>query len=118
MRNMTAFFSLGPILLTRDVPKVFDEKKEASAQSWLEVGMQSGDKGVEEEDIKMAVAGTKGEWKWLQPYSVEEATRFMSLSVGQDDGRLRTDPGPYTLVEGFLQLATPIVVPDGERQAA
>ena len=35
----------------------------------------------------------------------------MSLSVDQDDGKLRTDPAPYTLIEGFLQLAAPIVGP-------
>lgn len=49
----------------------------------------------------------------------DAATKYMSLSVAQDDGKLRTDPAPYTLVEGFLQLATPIVAPptDGSRRA-
>ena len=53
------------------------------------------------------------QWKWLQPYldAADQAdkTRYMSLSVGQDDGKLRTDPAPYTLTEGFLQLAAPII---------
>lgn len=56
------------------------------------------------------------QWKWLQPYYVSsdptkppDTTRYMSLSVGQDDGKLRTDPAPYTLIEGFLQLAAPIL---------
>ena len=53
------------------------------------------------------------QWKWLQPYYDDThpttETRYMSLSVGQDDGKLRTDPAPYTLIEGFLQLAAPIV---------
>lgn len=61
MRNMTAFFSMGPLLLTRDVPKAFDVQREASATSWLEPGMQQGDQTrTDAEDIKMAVAGTKG----------------------------------------------------------
>jgi hypothetical protein len=44
----------------RDVPKAFDEKKEASAESWLDVGMQSRDNGAEEEDIKMALPERRG----------------------------------------------------------
>jgi hypothetical protein len=39
----------------------------------------------------------------------ESETAYMSLSVGQEDGTLRLDPAPYTLVEGFLQLATPLL---------
>ena len=53
------------------------------------------------------------QWKWLQPYYDEtkltNKTRYMSLSVGQDDGRLRSDPAPYTFIEEFLQLAAPIL---------
>jgi hypothetical protein len=31
------------------------------------------------------------------------------LGVGNEDGKLRLDPAPYTFVEGFLQLARPLV---------
>ena len=30
------------------------------------------------------------------------------INVSGTDGRIRLDPGPYTLVEGFLQLAQPL----------
>lgn len=61
MRNMTAFFSMGPLLLTRDVPKTFDADREASASSWLDPSMQQPNQTRPDgEDIKMSVAGTKG----------------------------------------------------------
>ena len=55
-------------------------------------------------------------WNWLQPYPNpasattkpgEEAPPplYNSFEVGTEDGLLRDDPGPYTLLEGFLQLA-------------
>jgi hypothetical protein len=58
MRNMTAFFSMGPILLTKDVPKTFTSAKEATPTSWLD--SQGTDTSNLPDDVKMAVAGTKG----------------------------------------------------------
>lgn len=56
-------------------------------------------------------------WNWLQPYVDSNATPpgqdirplYNALEVGQETGSLRDDPAPYTLVEGFLQLARPLV---------
>lgn len=74
-------------------------------------------------------------WNWLQPYrtdkiTVEDSnpkdastdvtmppqivTRYNALEVGKEDGKMRNDPGPYTFVEGFLQLARPIVAPKAD----
>ena len=58
MRNMTAFFSMGPILLTRDVPKEFIPSKEATTTSWME--SQGLDTSNLPDDIKIPVAGAKG----------------------------------------------------------
>ena len=33
-----------------------------------------------------------------------EATRYNALEIGEEDGRIRNETGPYTLVEGYLQL--------------
>jgi hypothetical protein len=64
-------------------------------------------------------------WKWLQPYRVVGAddgggdgkqTLFNSLDVGEEDGRIRSDPAPYTFVEGYLQLAAPLI--DGNKLKA
>lgn len=77
-------------------------------------------------------------WNWLQPYvdltrtskAIGPRTQtqpaevgseaqalldtlprplYNSLEIGQEDGRLRNDPGPYTMVEGYLQLARPLI---------
>ena len=72
--------------------------------------------------ISLPIASGKGTWNWLQPYVVatldkdgkptgETETKYNSLSVGNEDGRLRLDPAPYTHVEGFLQLARPLLQP-------
>jgi hypothetical protein len=59
-------------------------------------------------------------WNWLQPYvdanppNPADGPRplYNALQVGQEDGNLRADPAPYTLLEGFLQLARPLVRDD------
>ncbi len=68
--------------------------------------------------------GKKGLWNWLQPYQVESTaadvaegadaveTKYNALDVGEDDGRMRLDPGPYTAIEGFLALSQPLVKDD------
>jgi len=57
-------------------------------------------------------------WNWLQPYpnpdsltakeGEEAPPLYNSFEVGAEDGLLRDDPAPYTLLEGFLQLARPL----------
>jgi hypothetical protein len=57
-------------------------------------------------------------WNWLQPYvdtkpsrENDEAPRplYNAPEIGPEDGRMRGDPGPYTLLDGFLQLDHPLV---------
>jgi len=48
-------------------------------------------------------------WNWLQPYRVGDKTQFNSLDVGEEDTKIRNDPAPYTFVEGYLQLARPLL---------
>ena len=61
-------------------------------------------------------------WNWLQPYVDESAESnatssakdpprpvYNALEVGNEAGLLRDDPAPYTLLEGFLQLAKPLI---------
>jgi hypothetical protein len=140
MKNMTAFFTMGPLLVTKDVRKVYDGTHPLKPDSWL--AQQNHEKATTDAvGVKFPIAGGKGMWKWLQPYPPQAADptskavatasgahnittssskapppRYNAFEVGQEDGRLRHDPGPYTLLEGFLQLARPLIVeqpPDG-----
>jgi hypothetical protein len=56
-------------------------------------------------------------WNWLQPYvdpapplaGAQVRPLYNSLEVGMETGAFRDDPAPYTFVEGFLQLARPLI---------
>lgn len=157
-RKMTAFFHLGPMLITRDVaPYEMVQKAVAS--------ITGGADGVVPEDpspapptetepgqvppvlpakpsisIPMSV---KDKWRWLQPYvrersegaggvgegegevgegegegegggagTGEKETVYGSLPIVEEDGRPKFPPGPYTAVEGYLQLLEGIVRPN------
>lgn len=71
--------------------------------------------------VRAPVPGSGKEWVWLQPYVVEKngkdggkkeerkeeeevETAFMTLEVGREDGVVGLEPGPYTILEGYLQL--------------
>ncbi|KAH8654011.1 hypothetical protein BGZ60DRAFT_496363 [Tricladium varicosporioides] len=120
MKNMTAFFTLGPLLLTKDVPKEYDASNPVKADSWIkDQNSNTVTDASKKEDafsIKLPIAGGKGMWNWLQPYvgpappaGANKRPLYNALAVGQEPGVLRDDPAPYTFVEGFLQLARPLV---------
>ena len=56
-------------------------------------------------------------WNWLQPYVDPNPPQagnpirplYNALEVGNESGAFRDDPAPYTLLEGFLQLARPLI---------
>jgi hypothetical protein len=126
---------MGPLLITKDVPKLYDIKKQLHPDSWL-INQTKDNKAATNTQaaIKLPISGSKGMWNWLQPYRTEDpgatappaagagpvaalptiVTRFNALEVGKEDGQMRMDPGPYTFVEGFLQLARPIVTEKGD----
>lgn len=95
LRNMNAFFHLGPVLLVNDVPRSLPAAKTAAAAT----------------TVRLPVAGRKGTWKWLQPYAPAAggaaATQadFAAFDVDEDHGSVKFAPAPYTFVEGYLTLA-------------
>jgi len=107
MKNMAAFFHLGPMLLSRDVsPR--DPAKDINSKTWVHppVTDTSGADSGAGADIKLPISNHKGDWNWLQPYSIGSTAAFNRLTVAPEDEKLRHDPAPYTLVEGYLELAT------------
>lgn len=140
--RMTGFFHLGPTLLSQDVPTSYDKSRPLNADSWLTSQTVSNPPSTDvapptavvptspppqaptpsanpTSTIRLPISGKKGLWQWLQPYDVEEGqpgdprqTRFNALGVDQEDTRIRKDPAPYTFVEGYLQLARPLLNAD------
>jgi hypothetical protein len=99
--KMDAFFHMGPLLVTQDVPTAPSKKttsSEADNPPTFAVKIPS-----------LTVA----KWDWLQPYAkpeadekteLEKAIDYKVFPVAQVDLKARIEKGPYTAVEGFLQI--------------
>jgi hypothetical protein len=100
MDKMHAFFRLGPCLVTSDVPPTYDQANARNPDGTFAAA------------LKLPISGRKGTWTWLQPYAqdgfddkgFDKSPRFATMDVQEDLGQIRFEQGPYTLVEGYLQL--------------
>ncbi|KAI0007431.1 hypothetical protein F4779DRAFT_619592 [Xylariaceae sp. FL0662B] len=110
MNTMTAFFHAGPLTLPlSDVPP-YDPAQKLTTQNA---------KDIPKRDLPLPSLGA-GDWSWFEPYAVE------GDGDGDGDGEPVFNPfgiekrgdltkpgfqnGPYTAVEGFLQLRNPIMM--------
>ncbi|KAF2217278.1 hypothetical protein CERZMDRAFT_109041 [Cercospora zeae-maydis SCOH1-5] len=124
MNRMTAFLHLGPLLVTKDVPAYNSEYR-------LKTGYNLGVEGKESTNPVQALypeasigipAVEVADWAWLQAYWAKEdgpndavspgETVYMPLRIEKTDTRPRYEPGPYTAVEGYLQMRRPIMGPN------
>jgi hypothetical protein len=117
-RKMTAFFLTGPMLLVKNPQPKYDIKAPLNGDSWLQDQQNASDAPKPGKSVSLPIKGRKGLWRWLQPYAnaVDDqgnpALRYNALQVDEADGRFRAEQGPYTMVEGFLQLARPLIKED------
>ena len=117
--RMTAFFRLGPSLLSQDV-QPYDGDHRLQPDSWATKRDAAADPTQALPAVRLPISGKKGLWRWLQPYDVAESadvtvphvTRYNEYDVNEEDTRIRKDPAPYTFVEGYLQLARPLLSAD------
>lgn len=103
MKRMTAFFHFGPLVFTSDIPRVFTKALPsdyliADKDSYLDPGAT----------VDLPVPSVT-DFVWLSPYDVQGETKFSAFAVGTSDNRPKFEPGPYTALEGFLQMTKPIV---------
>ncbi len=58
--------------------------------------------------LKMPVSGNKGTWSWFQPYATSDPTQldpqYANIEVQEDLVGVKWAKGPYTFLEGYLQL--------------
>lgn len=117
MERMKAFFHAGPVLVTHDVPAYDPSKELKSGKPVTVIEQEKGVKGVGLPSISTS------QWAWLQPYWEKEAkkedggeggppekakswTKFMPVAIDAGDEKARLEEGPYTALEGYLQLVT------------
>ncbi|KAK6429691.1 hypothetical protein LTR95_014157, partial [Oleoguttula sp. CCFEE 5521] len=121
--RMTAFFRLGPHLLSGDVPLYVD--RPLSADTWntpkgpQDPSAVSTTGKTAAAPIRLPIGGRKGMWQWLQPYDLpgkdekaDRITRFNAMDVGEEDTKIRKERAPYTFIEGYLMLARPLLKED------
>ncbi|KNC98347.1 uncharacterized protein SPPG_06056 [Spizellomyces punctatus DAOM BR117] len=101
LKSMTAFFHMGPYIIPMDVPPY---AKAVDAEPATTKGIPFP-------------ASNVANWEWLQPYvttkgtDAKPTTNFYQLGVDFVDERPRFEAAPYTAIEGYLRLRTPIEAP-------
>jgi hypothetical protein len=112
LKKMTIFYHMGPLIITKDVPKAIDPGHILQQKYNL-----SGGDVVPGVSVPIPALSV-GAWNWLQPYVTKDdekpdvpVTRYNPMAIAHIDGRPRFEQGPYTAIEGFLQLTDPIVKP-------
>ncbi|KAJ4314164.1 hypothetical protein N0V84_009048 [Fusarium piperis] len=95
-RNMTAFFHMGPLIVTKD--------------------LVMGEPVMPESEPLRAKLPTNSlaQWEWLQPYMKEneafpDGVGVKSFEVAPVDQKPRLEANPYTAIEGYLHLKAPKV---------
>lgn len=128
---MTAFFHLGPVLVTDDVQQYWDPLKTLS-QSY-KLNPPDKDETVPGSAVKLPSLDVAS-WAWLQPFTEpapvgvssstggkgadppppgqKQETKYMALGLAKVDAKPGFEKGPYTALEGYLQLKAPIIRPD------
>jgi hypothetical protein len=151
---MTAFFHLGPVLVTEDVQQYWDPSRTLSRS--YKLNPPSQDDTLPGSALRLPSLDIAS-WAWLQPFVVpgeqspgsaepeasssrpssrdgeesaekeeasppspspprpteaEDQTRYMALGLAKVDARPGFERGPYTALEGYLQLKAPIIRPD------
>lgn len=106
--TMTAFFHTGPLTLTGDVLD-YNSERELTTKNMKDTPLNN---------VEIS-ALTSGEWNWLQPYvdptagnDLTQPPVYNSYGIEQKGNILKPgfQKGPYTAIEGFLQLRNPIMV--------
>ncbi|KAK2459770.1 hypothetical protein APHAL10511_008202 [Amanita phalloides] len=112
LKNITAFFHLGPMLMPNDVPP-YDPDRVLKAGSDLK---NIPDPPQKTSPFPIPAIGT-ADWAWLQPYDIEpvsvENINFNPFKLTPVPNEPKLESTPYTAVEGYLYLKKPITDPTG-----
>ena len=113
MNKMTAFFHLGPVLVTDDVQRWWDQDPTKTLGPAYALSPPDLDQTVKGSAVGIPSLPVAN-WAWLQPF-VDPASgkqEHMALGLAKVDSKPGYQAGPYTALEGYLQLKAPIICPD------
>lgn len=118
MNTMTAFFHAGPLTMpVNDIPK-YDPQQLLTTENARDMPQR---------DLALPSLGP-GDWSWFQPYAVQDddaagtgggegdepaSAKFNPFGIEKRGNLMKPgfQKGPYTAIEGFLQLRNPIMMP-------
>jgi hypothetical protein len=137
MQQMTAFFHMGPLLITtpnlqkqfnpdRDLTPDYNLAAMADTEPTVDPTAPPVFKGIPIPAVKSA------DWNWLQAFAVRapvattgsattntvpvklppKKQHWNPFVISSLDNKPKFEQGPYTAVEGFLQLKAPIMTPE------
>ena len=106
LKEIAAFFKMGPFLVASDVPP-FDGTKVVNQDYRLDDQAAPASNG----SIPIPAVGI-GDWGWLQPYPAYPGPAYNVLDVTQPSEKPLFEDAPYTVVEGFLQQKKPFTQPE------
>ena len=137
LKRMTAFWQVGPLLVTHDVA-AYDSSRKVDADGYVSQMVAAKPEGNGATTTAVAAAdpptvgiplsmpagsasGAGATYKFLQPYfpivekkGDDPVTRFNAFDIsgtsasGADASMLMLEKAPYTVVEGFLQVVKPL----------
>ncbi|GIK00102.1 hypothetical protein Aspvir_004117 [Aspergillus viridinutans] len=120
LQRMTTFFSLGPLVITS--PSLHDSyrtarKLDQSAPPVPQSQIPAGSHGTAPPGTGIPIPAIQSaDWRWLQPFFVDDRagddghgkgkreTEWNGVGIEALDGKARLEGGPYTAVEGYLQM--------------
>jgi hypothetical protein len=107
LKNITAFFHLGPILMPFDAPIYNASRRLASGSRLDNIPDADGAPSFSIPSVGIA------DWAWLQPYfqNADESIAFNPFSLTAINNEPKLGATPYTAVEGYLYLKKPITSP-------
>lgn len=106
LSKMTAFFHMGPMMVTEGIPMYDKDFKLESNYDLKKIKPPIA-------TVPIPALGL-ADWNWLQPYidTTDETEKdgrvFMALGLGKLDNRPRFEKSPYSAIEGYLQLKRPL----------
>ncbi|KAK7413169.1 hypothetical protein QQX98_007948 [Neonectria punicea] len=112
-RNMTAFFHMGPLIVTKDLVM-----PTAAVAPPAKAKVPAGDvedpaTGEKPTPPKVRLpTNSLAQWEWLQPHVVgndpfPKSVQVERFDVAPVDQKPRLEPNPYTAIEGYLHLKGP-----------